>query len=576
MTQSPPSDTAPLVTVLLVTYNSVDDLESCLPALQRQKVPGGYEVVVVDNASADDSARVAEKWASDVAPDIPVTVVRNADNVGYAAANNQAADLARGRVLALLNPDAVMAEDCLQALVDHLAHNVGVGVAAAVLTNADGSIQEFARRDLSLGAVTWDLTELGRRIDRRFRDSRGHRHRRYSDEMADALDRPLAVDCPAAACIAVWRELTGRRLFDERLPLFFNDAGLFARIRERGYRCEITPAARARHGYGTSHRRIDVSRKRAEFVAAMRRYAEQRRSIRWCTAMYAVLLLDAVFCLSLGLVGRKASLVRQARGTLGGLGLPGGAQPWLTRQPGARARLRLIRNRFARALRTGVRNAGRRHRRRTLIRHLRWQGWLHRARVDVSIARDAVIDGRVRVELHDGRPAQLIIDSRAIVHDGVLLRMWGGTLHIHETAQVRHDAVLTVKGMLDIGAHSIISRGVQLHADGLMRIGFGAALAERVTVVDTTHAFDDIPTNIFDKPVEQADVTIEDFAFVGSTAVVSPGVTIGRSAVVAALSAVSRDVPPYTLVAGAPARVLRSVDGLLDRNTLAGAPAATE
>jgi acetyltransferase-like isoleucine patch superfamily enzyme len=136
--------------------------------------------------------------------------------------------------------------------------------------------------------------------------------------------------------------------------------------------------------------------------------------------------------------------------------------------------------------------------------------------------------------------------------------------------------VLTVKGLLDLGPHCIVSRGAQLHADGVMRIGFGAGIAERATLFDTSHTFDDVPTCIFDKPVEQADLTVGAFAFIGTNAVVMPGVTIGRSAVLAALSVATRDVPPYTLAAGAPAKVVRPVDGRLERNTLAGAPAATE
>jgi len=152
----------PSVSVLLVTYNSAADLPACLMGVQRQKVSGGYELVHVDNASSDESSRVVAEWADTVRDDVDVRIVRNGTNAGYAAANNQAARLSRAPILVLLNPDCAMDEGCLAALVDHLAESDRVGMASALLRNADGSTQYFARRELSAGVVFWDLTHLGR------------------------------------------------------------------------------------------------------------------------------------------------------------------------------------------------------------------------------------------------------------------------------------------------------------------------------------------------------------------------------------------------------------------------------
>ena len=553
----------PLVTVLLVTYNSADDLGACLSGVQRQNVRGGHELVVVDNASTDESAERVKAWATTVRDTLDVQVVCNATNVGYAAGNNQAAAMARGRVLVLLNPDASMEAGCLQALVDHLVANPGVGAASALLRNPDGTVQEFARRELTLGSVLWDLTEPGRRIDDRWRGGRGRRARRYADEFAALTDRPLVVDCPAAACVALWSELTAPRLFDEQLPLFFNDAELFARLRAKHYRCEIVPAAECIHGYGTSHRRIDTARKRAEFVAAMRRYSAGRFTLRWTTALTVLLLLDMVSCLALSLRPRNRRLRAVARGTMGGLWLPGGAQPWLSRPVPMRRRVTVLRSRMRGARHAMRRSIDRSRRRRAVARHIRREARLLRAPVDVHIARTADIATDVRIELRAHQRSRLVIEDGAVVSSGVLLRLWGGTLRVGAGVQVRHDATLIVKGMLDLEPRVIISRGAQLHADGSMRLGFGAAVAERATVVDTEHTFDDVPTVIFDKPVRQADVVIEPVAFVGTSSVVTAGVRIGAHAVVAALSVVTRDVPAYTIVAGAPARTIREVDAVL-------------
>lgn len=553
----------PLVTVLLVTYNSAADLDACLSGVQRQNVPGGHEVVVIDNASSDDSAERVKAWAETVSDTIDVQIVCNPTNVGYAAANNQAVELARGRVLLLLNPDAAMDDGCIQQLVAHLEANPGVGAASALLRNPDGSVQQFARRELTIASVFCDLTEAGRRIDERWRGGRGRRQRRYADEFDTLSDTPRAVDCPAAACVALWRELAQPQLFDERFPLFFNDGELFHRLRAKHYRCEVLPWVGCVHGYGTSHGSVNTARKRAEFVTSMRRYSEARRPMRWTAVVNILLVLDVFYCLLMSFTRRNRRLRAVARGTLGGLGLPGGAVPWLSRQPDLRQRLRMWRSRWRGARITAGRGRERNRHRRVVIRRIRHQARRVRASVDIDIARTAELPTDLRVELGRRQHSRLVIGEDAIISSGVLFVLRGGTLRIGAGAQVRHDATLTVRGELDLGDRAAVSRGAILHVDGLMRLGFGAAVAERVTMVDTHHAFDDVPTMIHEKPVTQADITLEPCAFVGASSVVTAGVTVGRSAVVAALSVVSKDVPPRTIVAGIPAKPIRELDRVL-------------
>jgi acetyltransferase-like isoleucine patch superfamily enzyme len=444
-----------------------------------------------------------------------------------------------------------------------LSEHPGTGAASALLRNPDGSPQLFARRELTLPLVFFDLTEPGRRWDRRFRGGRGSLERRYAAEFGSLSDQPLSVDCPAAACVAIWRELAEPQLFDERLPLFFNDGELFARIRTKCYTCDVVPAAGCRHGYGTSHARIDQARKRAEFVAAMRQYGTTRFGLRWNAAMTLLLLADVATCLLLSLRPRNRRLREVARGTLGGLWLPGGAQPWLMHRPSARQRVRILRGRIRRARREMRRERNRRHRRRRFVRQIRREARLLNAPVQLFIDKRADVAADVRVELRRGSTSRLVIEHGAVVNSGVLLRLWGGSVHIGAGALIRHDAVLIAKGRMQLGRRVIISRAAQLHADGTMVIGFGATVAERATIVDTTHQYDDVPVVIFDKPVVQADISLHAGVFVGTNAVVGAGVTIGRSAVVAAQSVVRQDVDPYTLVAGSPARPVREVARVL-------------
>ena len=89
----------------------------------------------------------------------------------------------------------------------------------------------------------------------------------------------------------------------------------------------------------------------------------------------------------------------------------------------------------------------------------------------------------------------------------------------------------------------------------MLRIGDRVSMAPRVTLVTSSHPNESRIRPV--APVKRAPIIIEDDAWLGAGAVVLPGVTIGRGAVVGANSVVTRDVPPLTVVAGQPARAIR-------------------
>jgi acetyltransferase-like isoleucine patch superfamily enzyme len=94
-----------------------------------------------------------------------------------------------------------------------------------------------------------------------------------------------------------------------------------------------------------------------------------------------------------------------------------------------------------------------------------------------------------------------------------------------------------------------------------VRIGNKVLMADRVFIGDCYHDFRDVTVPIIDQPMRATGpVVIEDGAFIGINAVILPGVTIGRNAVVGASAVVTKDVPSYTVVAGNPARVIRRYD----------------
>jgi GT2 family glycosyltransferase len=315
------------VSALVVTWNSAQDIAACIDAALGQEGVD-LEVIVVDNASSDDTLTVLAQYADDPR----VTVLPQDRNLGYADGNNLAARHATGRHLLLLNPDCEMAPDCAWLLLRHLETTPGCGAAAAQLTFPDGTPQSFARREATVSVTVWAFLETLRRVDIRLMGNRHMLHRIYADV---PFDGPTAVDCPAAACVLLPRAVVDDPLLDPRLPLFFNDGDLYRRLRRKGLSAQVVPAASAVHRYGSSVAEVPSARRRAEMVAGLRIYLEQSWPAPLRALLWVLLLLDALVCLPL----RRTRTM--AIGTLGGLGLPGGAPPWLTpTRPAAAGRTR--------------------------------------------------------------------------------------------------------------------------------------------------------------------------------------------------------------------------------------------
>lgn len=321
------------VAVLVVTYNHEDEIVPCIQAALDQG-DGDFEVevVVVDNGSRDATMARLDTFGD------RIRLVGLAHNTGYAEGVNTAFAISTGDPVLLLNPDAIMDPGCIAALLAHLDAEPRSGGAGALLRDlGTEGLQRFCRRDPDLRAVAWTMTEMGRRLDAK-RGMPMLNHRRYETEWKAGIDGPISVDCPAAACVLVRRELMGPRPLDPDLPLFFNDAELWRRIRRQGFTLDVIPAAGATHGYGTSVKKLDDDRRRAEWIAALRLYLAPELSRPKRALLVAMLLGDAAAAMVLLKLGKGLETTHaEIRGTLGGLGLPKGASPWLT-PVGRRAR----------------------------------------------------------------------------------------------------------------------------------------------------------------------------------------------------------------------------------------------
>lgn len=209
------------VSVCIANWNCRELLRRCLESLYDQPQGVAFEVVVVDNASADGAADM-------VAAEFPgVTLVRNRENRGFSKANNQAAALARGRYFFFLNNDTVVPPDTLRKFLEFAEANPSVGMVGPRLRGGDGNAQISYRRRPTLGALLHRVSLL--RWTGLFR-------RAYYDYRRDSFDpegvRPVEVLMGAAVFLprAVFED-SGR--WDEQYRFGGEDIDLSTQVGRR-------------------------------------------------------------------------------------------------------------------------------------------------------------------------------------------------------------------------------------------------------------------------------------------------------------------------------------------------------
>jgi acetyltransferase-like isoleucine patch superfamily enzyme len=138
----------------------------------------------------------------------------------------------------------------------------------------------------------------------------------------------------------------------------------------------------------------------------------------------------------------------------------------------------------------------------------------------------------------------------------------GGQIIIGDDCEVRHHAVLEVSGRYDgsieIGNHSVIGIGNWLQGSGRIRIGDNVIIGPYVAIVSTNHTYQDVDTPVAKQPLQTGEVVIEDDVWIGAHCTITQNVRIGAHSIIGANSFVNKDVPPYSIVGGAPAKLLKS------------------
>ncbi|WP_053732109.1 glycosyltransferase [Nocardia sp. NRRL S-836] len=245
----------PLVSIVIPVHGKWSYTRQCLLSIESVHSTVPFEVIVVDDASPDDSA---DKLAACTG----VQLVRTPRNLGFIGACNLGAEKARSELLLFLNNDTEVTPGWLEALVETANSDDRIGLVGAKLVYPDGTLQEA-------GGIIWS-------------DATGWNYGRNGDPNDQAVNVVRDVDYCSGAAILVRRDLFERiGGFDTRYaPAYYEDTDLAFAIRASGHRVVVQPKAVVVHHEGISHGK-DVS-------SGVKRHQELNRTVfaeKWADAL---------------------------------------------------------------------------------------------------------------------------------------------------------------------------------------------------------------------------------------------------------------------------------------------------
>lgn len=222
-----PRAASPRASIVIPVFNKWSFTEACLRSLARETQQSGFEVIVVDDGSSDETWERLQQVEG-------ITPHRNAENLGFVGSCNAGAALATGEYLVFLNNDTQVSPRWLDALLDTFAQHPRVGLVGSKLVYPDGRLQEA-------GGIV-------------FSDASGWNYGRFGDPRDPAYNYVRDVDYCSGAAIAIARALFEQRGgFDPRYaPAYYEDTDLAFQVREAGLRVLYQPASTVFHFEGVT------------------------------------------------------------------------------------------------------------------------------------------------------------------------------------------------------------------------------------------------------------------------------------------------------------------------------------
>jgi acetyltransferase-like isoleucine patch superfamily enzyme len=180
----------------------------------------------------------------------------------------------------------------------------------------------------------------------------------------------------------------------------------------------------------------------------------------------------------------------------------------------------------------------------------------------------AAIENNVRLRFADN----IKLGNGVYLDQGTYLHATPQGIEIGAGSIVMHGAVLHVynfrnlpQSRIKIGRDSLIGEYSVIRGQGGVVIGDRVYTSPFTQIIAVNHVFDDPKVPFVDQGITAEGIVIEDDVWLGAGAVITDGVRVGKGAVVAAGAVVTKDVSPHTVVGGVPAKIIKSIDGSVNR-----------
>ncbi|HKZ69915.1 MAG TPA: glycosyltransferase family 2 protein [Anaerolineales bacterium] len=291
----------PLLSIVILNWNTRDLLVQCLEAVLRLQDEAPGEVIVVDNASTDDSVTMlADRFPQ-------VRVIQNPANVGFAGGNNRGVAACAGKYALMLNTDAFLGPGALRELVRVAESDPRSGVVGAHLLNPDGSFQASHTCFPTLWREFLILSGLGRAAYGSHYPSAG------PDEGRGALKVDYVEGASLLVRVEAYRAVNG---LDEGFFMYAEEVDLCYTMGKHGWNVWYAPEARVTHLGGASSADRKPERE-ADLISRPGAVLPQtlRRGRRQCAQGDDLFLHSGESC------GAQAGALgeRRARGAAGGV-----------------------------------------------------------------------------------------------------------------------------------------------------------------------------------------------------------------------------------------------------------------
>ena len=243
--------------VIIVTYNSAQNIARCLSQLIGRSSNLAYDIYVVDNRSRDNTIEIVQTKFPDI------HLIKNDRNVGFAAACNLVLRKSIACYSLLLNPDVEINPEQLQSWVTFMDQHSEIGICGCRLKNSDLSLQTSCRRFPTLWAIFLRASGLSRVFprDRRLRD--------YLMLDWDHIE-PHEVDWVLGGCLLVRKEAYEQvGLLDDWFFLYYEDIDWCYRMKLASWKVYYFPEVEAMHEHQRASARGIMNRARWEHLRSL-------------------------------------------------------------------------------------------------------------------------------------------------------------------------------------------------------------------------------------------------------------------------------------------------------------------